>query len=128
MDAAEQMASRGDRRGWHVRGSRPGFNLRVRVVVQRTGIVELSVPECDVRFFRQHTAVQRQPAVALRRLLHFVRYPRDTEPSSKIVFHFAAMDGAPVSGNPITARPLFTSQENVVFTTSATARATPSGK
>ena len=52
VDAAQQLASRGDRRGRHVRRSRAGVDLHVHLVVHRAGAAQLHLPERDVHLAR----------------------------------------------------------------------------
>ncbi len=53
------------------------------LVVQRAGHAPPALPEHDVRLLGEHRHVQRQPAVALRRLLHPGRHDGDSEPAAE---------------------------------------------
>ena len=54
------------------------------LVVQQAGPVEPPLPQRDVRLLGEHVGFQRQPALALRRLLHPLRHYRDPQPSPEI--------------------------------------------
>ena len=52
VDAAQPLASGGDRRGRHVRRARAGVDLHVHLVVHRAGAAQLHLPERDVHLAR----------------------------------------------------------------------------
>ena len=84
LDAAQQMASRGDRRRRHVRRAGAGLHRHLGLVVHAGWSDPQSLLEHDVRLVGQHRRVQRQPAVALRRLLHRLRPAGDSQSGSEI--------------------------------------------
>ena len=83
LAAAQQVAPRGHRRRRHVRRAGPGLGRHLGLVVQRAGPLEPPLPEHDVRLLGEHLDLQRQSALALRRLLHPLRHHRDPQPAAE---------------------------------------------
>ena len=65
LDAAEQVAAGGDRRGGHVRRTGARLDLHVSLVVLRAGTVEQPLPERDVHLLGEHGDLQRQSAACV---------------------------------------------------------------
>ncbi len=98
LDAAQQMASRDDRRGRHVRGTGAGLDMHFFMVVFHAGLAEQPVPQRDVHLLGHHRALQRQSAVALRWLLHPLRPDGDPQSAPESHDHPQPQDGRVVSG------------------------------
>ena len=109
LDAAQQVASGGHRRGRHVRRDGAGVDRHLHLVVQRSHhAAQPAVPERDVHLLGQHGAVQRQSAVAVRRLLHPDGPDRDSQPAAEVhrdpeAVHGAAVPGHRTAGEPVPA-------------------------
>ena len=69
--------------GGHVCRAGARFDRHLRLVVQRAGPDESTRAEHDVRLLGEHADLQRQPAAALRRLLHPRRRHRNSQTSAK---------------------------------------------
>ena len=98
LDAAQQVAPGGDRRGRHVRRSGAGLDLHVPLVVHRAGAVAQPLPERDVHLLGQHGHLQRQSAAALRRLLHPRRPDGNSQPAAEGHHDPQPQDGRVVPG------------------------------
>ena len=84
LAAAQQVGPRGHRRRRHVRRAGPGLGRHLDLVVQRAGPLEPPLPEHDVRLLGQHLDLQRQSALAVRRLLHPLRHHRNPQPAAEV--------------------------------------------